>query len=103
MDRDVAEILVEWKDSESRKPLIVRGARQIGKTWIVRELGRDHFKSFVEIDFEQSPDLKTIFDTRPRDNYCKPVALFGRLRVRTVSPIQEVRSQKSGARIQNSE
>ncbi len=63
MNRDVTQILVNWKDMDSRKPLIIRGARQIGKTWVVRDFGKNHFESFVEINFEQRPDLKTVFDT----------------------------------------
>ncbi len=63
MKRDVTKNLVNWKNSDSRKPLIIRGARQIGKTWVVRELGKKHFQSYIEINFEQHPELKSIFDS----------------------------------------
>ncbi len=55
----LAELLA-WKSSSTRKPLILRGARQVGKTYIVRELGR-RFKHFVEINFEALPSAKAIF------------------------------------------
>lgn len=61
MKRDLEKALIEWKDSIERKPLILRGMRQVGKTWLVRELATRHFKSFLEINFEQSPELKTCF------------------------------------------
>lgn len=53
--------LRKWKDDPYRKPLIIRGARQIGKTFSVRQLGKQ-FKTFVEINFEKSKELKTIFE-----------------------------------------
>jgi hypothetical protein len=52
--------LLAWKNSLVRKPMILRGARQVGKTYIVRELGRS-FKNFVEINFEALPSAKAIF------------------------------------------
>lgn len=51
-----------WKDSARRKPLLLRGARQVGKTYAVRALGA-HFDSIVEINFELLPEAKTIFDS----------------------------------------
>lgn len=63
MERDILHELVRWKTSENRKPLIIRGARQIGKTWIVRELGKKHFEHFIEINFELTPEFKFIFDS----------------------------------------
>jgi len=51
-----------WKESPLRQPLLLRGARQVGKTYAVRELGKT-FSSFVEINFESNKKAKTIFDT----------------------------------------
>jgi len=53
--------LIQWKDSKIRKPILLRGARQVGKTFAVRKLG-ETFKNFVEINFEKLPELKTVFD-----------------------------------------
>jgi uncharacterized protein len=53
--------LTTWKNEAKRKPLLLKGARQIGKTYSVRQFGK-HFESFVEINFELVPDAKTIFE-----------------------------------------
>lgn len=53
--------LMTWKEEPRRKPLLLKGARQIGKTYSVRQLGK-HFESFVEINFELTPESKTIFE-----------------------------------------
>jgi len=53
--------LIAWKESDRRKPLLLKGARQIGKTYSVRQLAK-HFESFVEINFELVPEAKTIFE-----------------------------------------
>ena len=54
--RHIDSKLLEWKESARRKPLLIRGARQVGKTAAVRELGKT-FKNFVEINLEKQPDL----------------------------------------------
>jgi len=62
MKRFIDLQLMQWKHSEHRKPILLRGARQVGKTFAVRKLGKT-FKNYVEVNFENRPDLKTIFDT----------------------------------------
>ena len=61
MKRTAEKYLKEWKAEPTRKPLILRGARQVGKTYIVREFGKT-FDSFIEINFEKFPDVKQIFE-----------------------------------------
>jgi predicted AAA+ superfamily ATPase len=61
MKRIVDQALKKWKESTHRKPLIIRGARQVGKTTAVRNLGKC-FAHFVEINFEESMKWKAIFD-----------------------------------------
>lgn len=53
--------LLEWKDQPSRKPLILNGARQVGKTYIVEQFAKEHFKKPVLIDFKEQATLKSIF------------------------------------------
>ena len=53
--------LVAWKDSPRRKPMIIRGARQVGKTWLVENVLAKHFDSFVKIDLEKRRDLHLHF------------------------------------------
>ncbi len=54
-----------WKNlpPTRRKPLILEGARQTGKTWLARELGKREFDSFVEVNFEQMTELRPLFET----------------------------------------
>ncbi len=61
MKRDIVEVMLRWKDSQSRKPLIVRGARQVGKTYSVKLFGAEHFKDCVVFDFERDRSLQAIF------------------------------------------
>lgn len=61
MQRKMLEELKGWLCSTERKPLILRGARQIGKTWIVRELAKDQGMKLLEINFERNPEVGEIF------------------------------------------
>lgn len=61
MKRFIDYYLQEWKNSEERKPLLLRGARQIGKTYAVRQLGMT-FESFVEVNFEFTPQAREVFE-----------------------------------------
>lgn len=61
MKRIIDKYLLDWKDSAYRKPILLRGARQVGKTYAVRQLGK-HFDNFVEINFEVDEGVNTLFD-----------------------------------------
>ena len=61
MKRDKLSELQTWKNSISRKPLIVRGARQVGKTWLLKEFGKTNYNQCVYVNFEDSPNLKSLF------------------------------------------
>ncbi len=61
MYREALSELKVWKSSPIRKPLLLRGARQVGKSWIVREFGRE-FTHFVEINFEKQPEAVKLFE-----------------------------------------
>jgi len=63
MERDMYARLKTWKNETRRKPLIIRGARQVGKTWLVEYFGKQDFKNFFEINFEFQPHLKSCFST----------------------------------------
>ncbi len=53
MEHEIDAKLVGWKKSEFRKPLMIRGARQVGKTFSVSRFGENHFETFVKLDFER--------------------------------------------------
>lgn len=55
-----AEIL-QWKNNHTKKCLMIKGARQVGKTYLVREFGKNEYESFIEINFIKNPNLKDIF------------------------------------------
>lgn len=62
MKRLVIEELKRWKESKRRKPLVVEGARQVGKTWAVKEFGRLFYKHLAYINFEQEKQLRGLFE-----------------------------------------
>ncbi|MCL2411929.1 MAG: AAA family ATPase [Treponema sp.] len=61
MYRSTIEKLVNWKESKDRKPLVIYGARQVGKTWLMKEFGAKYFDSVVYISFDSSTMLRDIF------------------------------------------
>ena len=61
IERSIDALLLEWKNSRSLKPLLLRGARQVGKSWAVEHLG-ESFDYFIEVNFEKRPDLKDVFE-----------------------------------------
>ena len=62
MYRTAITELQAWKNAPARLPLIVRGARQVGKTWLIEEFGKTSFNSYVKINFERNSAAKQIFD-----------------------------------------
>lgn len=61
MKRDLSDKLLAWKSSPARKPLIVKGARQVGKTHTTREFGQKHYRNIVECNFEKDKELASLF------------------------------------------
>ena len=61
MQRDLSSNLNEWVRDDHRKPLVIRGARQVGKSWLVKRLGKQ-FNNFVEINFDRNPELASLFE-----------------------------------------
>ena len=64
MKRSATTSLQQWKDSPRRKPLVIRGARQVGKSYLVEELGRACFDQLVTLNLERDPDLGELFSSR---------------------------------------
>ena len=61
MKRRIESILIEWKNRQHRKPLVLRGARQVGKTWTVTRFGREHFRYPIILDLEKDRNLHKLF------------------------------------------
>ena len=62
MDRAAMEKLKQWKEKKNRKPLIIRGARQVGKTWIMKEFGKTCFKKTAYVNFDSNTRMQQVFD-----------------------------------------
>lgn len=64
MYRFSLDYLKEWKVKQSRKPIVIRGARQVGKSYLVRMFAEKEFENLIEINFEQTPELMSLFASR---------------------------------------
>ncbi len=62
MYRNAMERLLAWKDAPRRKPLIVNGARQVGKTWLVQEFGRTSFQAMAHVVFLNNEEMQRAFE-----------------------------------------
>jgi len=77
LKRKALKFLMEWLASWDRKPLIIRGARQVGKTWLVRQLATEAGKYLVEINFEKNPSSASLFSSNePQQILLNLSALF---------------------------
>ena len=77
LKRKIDIYLKEWKNSKNRKPLIIKGARQIGKTTSIEKFGRENYKSFIEINYISMPQYKQIFqDGYSTENIIKNISLL---------------------------
>lgn len=61
MRREIYGNLLEWKKKNDRKPLIIDGARQVGKTWIIKKFGNKEFKNMAYINCDKTSEMKTLF------------------------------------------
>ncbi len=64
LKRDIYNKLIVWKNAEDRKPLILKGARQVGKTFILKEFGKNEYVNYVYFNFEEDPDLINLFQRK---------------------------------------
>ena len=73
MVRKITRFLEEWKESAHRKPLILQGARQVGKTYSILEFGREHYENVAYFNFETNPGLSNTFEENISPSYLIPV------------------------------
>ena len=62
MQRTAIQKLKEWKETKNHKPLIIEGARQVGKTWLMKEFGKQYYEQVVYLHFDNNPELTAIFE-----------------------------------------
>ncbi len=78
MKRTRVKFLLDWLTSSNRKPLVVRGARQVGKTWLVRDFAKNQGLKLVELNFEKNPSFSTLFSSNePKEILLNLQAHFG--------------------------
>lgn len=70
--------LVEWKNDPERKPLVLRGARQVGKTWLLKEFARCHYQNSIYVSFDEEEEIKSLFESN-KDPH-RIIELLGLLR-----------------------
>ena len=63
MERNAMLELVEWKQSARRKPLIIKGARQVGKTWLIKEFGKRYYEKYFYFNFDEEEQLHSVFQS----------------------------------------
>ena len=78
MKRDIYAHLISWKNSKNRKPLVLYGARQVGKTYILKEFGKNEYKNFLYLNFDTNRELHNYFteDISPKQIIDSLKALF---------------------------
>jgi predicted AAA+ superfamily ATPase len=73
MYRKIMGYLIKWKNSPHRKPLILQGARQVGKTYSILEFGREHYENVAYFNFETDPSLINTFNESIDPEYLIPI------------------------------
>ena len=77
MERKIYQDLINWKNSEDRKPLVLQGARQVGKTFIIEKFGKENYKNYIYINFFENPNFKNIFEgSLQADEIYKKMSLY---------------------------
>ena len=75
--RELLEDLHNWKESKDRKPILLKGARQTGKTWIMKEFGKECFDYVADFNFDRDIELNSIFEkTKATDRIVKELSLY---------------------------
>jgi predicted AAA+ superfamily ATPase len=81
MQRDFLKTLIHWKSHPLRMPLIVRGARQVGKTYAVEAFGNKEFKKLITINFEAFPQYDSCFETMDPHAIIRAIELLSRQKI----------------------
>lgn len=84
MKRNAINLLIKWKNSENRKPLVLRGARQVGKTWLMKEFGKNYYEDYFYFNFDEDEELKSIFEIN-KDPF-RIIELIGLIKGKKILP-----------------
>lgn len=77
IERDVINQFKAWKEAPERKPILLKGARQVGKTWVMETFGKECFKYCVKFDFDRQPEVKSVFQaTKDPKRLIKELTLY---------------------------
>ncbi len=76
MKRIFEDFLIDWKDRKTRKPLIIRGARQVGKTYLINDFGKKYFDNYLKINLEEYSELKDLFDIKDTKVICQNLSMI---------------------------
>lgn len=75
--RDIVDEFVQWKDAKDRKPILIKGARQIGKSWAMATFGRQAFEYCAKFDFDRQPELRSVFqNSKSPERILKELSLY---------------------------
>ena len=90
MKRDIEKILNQWKYESNRMPLMIRGARQVGKSYTITEFGKREFENLVTINFEQQPEYALLLSWHISDELIQNLRRKG-YRGKFIIPLPEPR------------
>lgn len=62
LKRNAMQALIKWKSNEERKPMVLKGARQVGKTWLMKEFGQNYYNNFAYFNFDEEDEIKSVFE-----------------------------------------
>ncbi len=82
MKRDIYNSFSAWKEKSVRKPLVLMGARQVGKTWLMRDFGKRNFARVHEFNFDGSTDLASLFiHTKKPDELLRKLSIIDGVKI----------------------
>ena len=91
MKRKIINQLIEWKNFSERKPLILQGARQIGKTYIVNEFAATQYQNYVYCNFEKETELASFFENLSPRSIIKNLSAYKiNSHIETISPFARI-------------
>lgn len=78
LKRKIDSVLMQWKNRDNKKALLIKGARQVGESTSIQIFGKANYKSFIELNFEKNPEYKEIFaESLDADSIIINMSAFG--------------------------